>query len=83
MGFIKDSKAAAIGAEARKAIEAGHTVFTPRLNMPGSQPGLTGNIDTWAIMIGQIEAEGWVLQDWSVAMDTKGRTEAYPLFRRA
>lgn len=82
MGFIKDSKAAAIGTEARKAFEAGHWFFTPRLNMPGAQHGLSGNIDTWAMMLGQIEAEGWALEHWSVAMDTKGRTEAYPLFRR-
>jgi hypothetical protein len=57
-------------------------VFTPRLNMPGSQHGMSGNIVDWAMMIQGLEESGWRLEQWSVAMDTKGRPEAYPLFRK-
>lgn len=82
MGLIKDMKTETLAAEATKALDAGHYFFTPRLNMPGSAHGMSGNIDTWALMIQAIESAGWALEHWSVAMDTKGRTEAYPLFRR-
>lgn len=83
MGFIKDMKSGTLGVEAKKAAEAGRTVFTPRLNMPSSQAGMSGDIDTWGQMIAAIEAEGWTLAHWAVGIDTKGRGEAYPLFRRA
>jgi hypothetical protein len=33
-------------------------------------------------MIEAIEGAGWTLVDWAVAHDSKGRPEAYPLFRR-
>jgi hypothetical protein len=82
MGFIKDAKSNIVGTEAAKARDAGRTVFTPRLNMPSSQPGLSGDIDTWGLMVQAIEAEGWTLAHWAVGVDTKGRGEAYPLFRR-
>ena len=74
MGFIKDMKSGTLGVEAKKAA---------RLNMPSSQPGMSGDIDTWGQMIAAIEAEGWTLAHWAVGIDTKGRGEAYPLFRRA
>lgn len=83
MGFIKNAKSDIVGAEARKAAEAGRGVFTPRLNMPGSASGLSGDIDTWGLMVEAIEAEGWTLVHWTVGVDQKGRGEAYPLFRRS
>lgn len=83
MGIFKDAKSDAIGTEARKAAEAGRTVFTPRLNLPGTHHGMSGDIDTWGLMIQAVEAEGWSLQHWTVGVDQKGRGEAYPLFRRA
>ena len=82
MGFVKDKKSGMLADEARKAAEAGWSVFTPRLNFPSSMHGMTGNIADWAQMIQTVEQGGWRLVEWSVAMDTKGRPEAYPLFRR-
>ena len=82
MGFIKDSKANAIGSEAAKAFEAGRYFFTPRLNYPATMHGMTGDIADWGLMIQAVESSGWQLTDWSVGMDTKGRPEAYPVFRR-
>lgn len=82
MGLIKDSKVATITKEAEKAHGAGHYFFTPFLNTPATQGGLSGNIEDWALMIQGVESVGWTLAHWSVAMDTKGRAQAYPLFRR-
>jgi hypothetical protein len=82
MGMFKDAKAAGLGKEASKALEDGATVFTPRLNFPATMHGLSGNVSDWAAMVQEIESVGWTLVQWSVAMDTKGRPEAYPVFRR-
>lgn len=82
MGFVKDVKADTLAKEATKALENGDYFFTPRLNMPGSNAGMSGNVHDWSVMIQAVEAAGWVLAHWSVAIDNKGRTEAYPLFRR-
>lgn len=83
MGFIKDSKVASMTTEATKAAEAGRKVFTPKLNMPGTHHGMSGDIVDWGLMIEGIESVGWTMQQWSVSSDNKGRPEAYPLFRRA
>jgi hypothetical protein len=83
MGFLKDMKTGVLGDEARKAFEAGLPVFTPRLNMPASQHGMSGNIADWAGMIAAVEDAGWALEHWAVGVDSKGRGEAFPLFRRA
>lgn len=82
MGFMKNMKVDAITAEAVKAAEAGRGVFTPKLNTPATQAGLTGDISDWAVMIEAIEAAGWDLTHWAVSSDAKGRPEAYPFFRR-
>lgn len=82
MGFIKNAKADSIAKEASKAMESGRSVFTPLLNMPSSNAGLSGAIDDWAAMIDSIEAAGWRLDQWSVGLDAKGRPQAFPLFRR-
>ena len=82
MGFIKDIKGDSIAKDAAKALEAGRSVFTPILNMPGSNPGMSGAVDDWAVMVGAIEAVGWRLDQWAVGLDAKGRPQAFPLFRR-
>ncbi len=53
------------------------------LNTPVTHHTMSGSVPGWAEMIKAIEAEGWVLDEWSVAADDKGRPQAYPLFRRA
>jgi hypothetical protein len=83
MGMFKDAKAAGLAKEAAKALEDGAAVFTPRLNFPATMHGLSGNVSDWAVMVSEVESVGWVLAHWSVAMDSKGRPEAYPVFRRA
>lgn len=82
MGFLKDAKANMVATEAERAAAEGRTVFAPKLNTPATQHGMSGAIAGWAEMIEGIEAHGWRLDHWSVAMDEKGRPEAYPLFRR-
>ena len=82
MGFFKDTKATALAQEASKALDAGMVVFTPRLNFPTTMHGMTGAITDWQLMVSEVEAAGWRLEHWSVAMDTKGQPEAYPVFRR-
>lgn len=83
MGIFKDAKSNMLGEEARKAADAGAAVFSPRLNLPSSMHNMSGNVADWSLMIQAIEAQGWSMVHWSVAMDAKGRPEAYPLFRRA
>lgn len=83
MGFIKDMKSGGLATEAQKAADGGAVVFTPRLNYPSSMHGMTGNISDWGEMIAAVEAVGWRLDQWAVGLDSKGRPEAYPLFRRA
>lgn len=81
MGLFKDAKANTLATEAERARAEGRTVFTPKLNTPMSQHNLSGSISGWAEMIEAVEAQGWQLWHWSVAIDEKGRPEAYPLFR--
>jgi hypothetical protein len=83
MGIFKETKRNMLAQEARRAIDEGRTVFVPRLNTPMTQHGLSGSIAGWAEMIEEIEAAGWEMEFWNVSTDTKGRPEAYPLFRRA
>lgn len=82
MGIFKDAKASTIGAEAKKAADNGQAVFATLMNSPSSHHGMSGEINDWSLMIQAIEAEGWRLSEWSVGADTKGRPQAYPLFRR-
>lgn len=81
MGFIKDAKVNMVLTEAQRAVAEGRTVFAPKLNTPMTQSGLSGSIAGWAEMIEGIESAGWRMTEWSVAVDSKGRPEAYPLFR--
>ncbi|WP_036453699.1 hypothetical protein [Mycolicibacterium smegmatis] len=82
MGFIKDAKANMLREEAQRAIQQGRTVFVAMLNTPITHHTMSGSVAGWAEMIESVEACGWHLADWSVAMDAKGRPQAYPLFRR-
>lgn len=82
MGFIKNAKTNLVLDAARKARESGRQVFAAVLNSPGLRPDMSGGIDQWADMIDTVEAEGWRLEQWTVAQDPKGRPQAYPLFRR-
>jgi hypothetical protein len=82
MGIFKDAKVSTLAAEATKAAEAGRSVFAPKLNTPATQHSLSGEIVDWSMMVAAVESAGWRLEHWSVAMDAKGRPEAYPLFRR-
>jgi hypothetical protein len=81
MGFIKDAKVNMVLTEARRAVEEGRSVFAPKLNTPMTQSSMSGSIAGWAEMIEGIESAGWRMTEWSVAVDSKGRPEAYPLFR--
>ena len=83
MGWIKDAKATKVAADAAKARDAGQTVFAVMLNSPATHPGLSGEIPDWSLMVTAIEAEGWRLEQWTASVDSKGRPQAYPLFRRA
>ena len=60
----------------------GDPVFTPKLNTPMSQHGMSGAIKDWPAMIAGIESAGWQMAQWTVCVDAKGLPEAYPLFRR-
>jgi hypothetical protein len=82
MGFIKDAKVNMVLTEARRAVEEGRWIFAPKLNTPMTQSGLSGSIAGWAEMIEGIESAGWRMTHWAVAVDSKGRPEAYPLFDR-
>ena len=84
--MMKKAKADMVSIEAKRAVEEGRTIFTPMLNTPMSQSASfapSGSISGWAEMIEAIEEHGWALAQWAVATDTKGRPQAYPLFRRA
>lgn len=83
MGIFKDAKSNMLTTEAERAIAEGRTVYVPKLNTPATAAGLSGAVPGWAEMIEAVEAVGWRLDQWSVSEDTKGRPQAYPLFRRA
>lgn len=84
MGWIKNAKASLLTEEAARAKAEGRAVFAPMLNTPLMQSGSSnhsGSISGWAEMIEAIEAESWTLTHWSIGSDTKGRAQAYTLFR--
>src|SRR5258708_26353123 len=62
MGFMKQAKAASVGADALRAREEGHTIFVAQLH-PGSwstaqKSGSAGDV---AEMIESVESAGWTL----------------------
>lgn len=84
-GWAKKAKGSMLREEAARAREEGHTVFVPMLNTgfwERTSAMYSAPVSGWAEMIESIEGEGWRLEQWSVATDTKGRPQAYPLFRR-
>ena len=82
MGWIKDGKASIMKAEAQKAWDSGDRYFTAVLNFPGGNPNLSGGIPHWPPMLEAIEAVGWKLHTWAMAVDHKGHPHAMPLFVR-
>lgn len=83
MGFIRNTKQDMLGKLAKDAWDEGAVVFTPLLNAPtGVSGGLSQRIKDWEVMIGAILAVGWRLHTWSVVADSKGHTQAMPLFTR-
>jgi len=82
MGFISNVKTDIVVQSVSKAWDAGKPVCAVRLNVPGSDPGASGEIGVWSDMLAAIESVGWRLEHWSVSSDSKGRPEAYALFRR-
>ncbi|SDD86424.1 hypothetical protein [Actinokineospora iranica] len=82
MGIFKDAKANTASADAQKAAQAGQTVFVARFNYPATHHGLSGQIADWSVQIQAVESAGWRVEHFSVAADTKGRPEAYVMFRR-
>jgi hypothetical protein len=82
MGFFKDTKVQNLATEAQRAVDEGRRVFAPRLNTPGTHHNMSGSIAGWAEMVEGVEECGWRLAEWAVCVDSKGRPEAYPLFRR-
>lgn len=82
MGWIKDAKANAIAADAKKSWDEGSAFFTPMLNVPAFKGGFSGRIKDWEPMLEAICAQGWALQHWAVCSDDKGRPQAMPLFVR-
>lgn len=82
MGWIKDNKADMLAKAAAKAREEGLPVFAALLNSPATHSGLSGEVRDWSLMVTAVEAEGWRLDSWTASVDTKGRPQAYPLFRR-
>lgn len=84
MRVIKQVKAHHVGDAAAAARDAGQQVFAARLKVPNYFTlDTSGPIQGWAEMIEAIEAQGWVLVQWTASVDKKDRPEAYPLFRRA
>lgn len=83
MGIIRDAKANTLAKQAAEAREKGQPVFAAVLNSPAFRPDFSGEVVDWSMMLAAIEAEGWVLYNWSAGSDPKGRPQAYPLFRRA
>jgi hypothetical protein len=67
-------RTASIAGEATRARTAGQTVFSAELRGPA---------ESWAQMIESIEASGWQLTHWSVAVDSSvvGGKMAYPVFQ--
>lgn len=76
MALFKDRTFESANEKARRALEAGDNIYTPRLLAIGGGSG------GWAKDIAGIEAAGWRLEHWSVGVHTTHGTSAYPVFRR-
>lgn len=73
------AQAASVGAEAARAARRGRTVFAAMFNAPFTA---SGSVAGWAEQIEAVEAEGWMLSDFSAVLDDTGRPRAYCVFRR-
>ncbi len=77
----QESDLAALRAQAIAAYQQGRPTFVARLKLTqwGSP---AGEITTWMDSVDAVEANGWVLDQWSVNFDSGGTFNAFPLFRR-
>lgn len=83
MGFITSTKIDGLIKSLDKATEQGRRTVSVRLNTPKTDAEFSDVIPYWSEAIDEIESRGWVLAEWSVSADSKGRPQAFPLFRRA
>ncbi|WP_169336079.1 hypothetical protein [Actinopolyspora halophila] len=79
---MSNAKSNNVGAEAQKAYENGQMRFAVRLNFSSTHHGMSGEVPDWSQQVEAIERAGWMADHWSAAQDSKGRPEAYILFRR-
>lgn len=82
MGFMQKMKGDNLSAEAQQALDNGQVRFAARLNFPMTHHGLSGEVPDWSKQVEAVERVGWMVEHWSVAQDSKGRPEAFVLFRR-
>ncbi len=68
-------------AQAFAAYQESRPTFVVRLKLTqwGSP---AGEITGWMDSVDAVEANGWVLDQWSVNFDSGGTFNAFPLFRR-
>jgi predicted alpha/beta hydrolase family esterase len=76
-----ESDLEALRGQAIAAYQQGRPTFVARLKLAqwGSP---AGEISTWMDSVDAVEANGWVLDQWSVNFDSGGTFNAFPLFRR-
>lgn len=82
MAFIKDAKAEKLAQQAAQAYANGQMVFAVMLNTPTFNMGLSGEITDWSGMIEAVERQGFFLAHWAASVDSHGKPQAYPVFRR-
>ena len=75
-----ESDLEALRAQATAAYQQWRPTFVARLKLTqwGSP---AGEITTWMDSVDAVEANGWVLDQWSVDFDSGGTFNAFPLFR--
>ena len=77
----QESDLEALRAQAIAAYQQGRPTFVARLKL--TQWGApAGETTAWMNSVDAVEANGWVLDHWSVNFDSGGTFNAFPLFRR-
>lgn len=59
----------------------GARFFTPKLEWPTGVAGNAFSVGDWARTVDAVEAQGWVLEQWTVVPEGKAHS-AFPVFRR-
>ena len=80
MGLLNDRRPEALIAAAAKAHAAGEYFICPVLAWPTAVPHSTMLVGDWQRIIHALEAQGWMLTQWSVRGDRE--PTAFPVFRR-